>query len=79
MNGFLDLHRTDVRTDGRTNERTNGGELIGPKPLRGGPKRAKIAKTRFFPELSLVFFKSKPKMQFKYAKLRRSYDQISKN
>ena len=42
-------------------------------------KRAKTAKTRFFLELSLVFFKSKPKMQFKYAKLRRSYDRISKN
>ena len=42
-------------------------------------KGAKTAKTRFFPELSLVFFKSKPEIQFKYAKLRRSYDWISKN
>ena len=30
--------------------------------------RAEMGKNRFFPELSLVFFKSKPKMQFKYAK-----------
>ena len=42
-------------------------------------KRTKTAKTRFFLELSLAFFKSKPKIQFEYAKLRRSYDRISKN
>ena len=80
MRGFLEKRVTDERTNGRTDERTNGGELIGPISASGrGPKRAKTAKTRFFPELSVVFFKSKPKMQFKYAKLRRSYDQISKN
>ena len=46
---------------------------MSPHAMYFWPKRAKTAKTRFFPEFSLVFFlKSKPKMQFKYAKLRRS-------
>ena len=41
-----------------------------------GPKRPK---PDFSWNFHLFFFKSKPKMQFKYAKLRRSYDRISKN
>ena len=40
-----------------------------------GPKRQKTD----FPGTFTGFFKSKPKMQFKYAKLRRSYERISKN
>ena len=42
MNGFLDLHRTDERTNGRTNER----DLIGPNAPRGtknGQKWQKLA------------------------------------
>ena len=34
------------------------------------PKRVKTAKTRFFPELLLSYFINRPKIQFKYAKLR---------
>ena len=38
------------------------------------PKRAKTAKTRFFPELLTFYFRKRPKIQFECAKLRRSLD-----
>ena len=42
-------------------------------------KGAKMGGTRFFPLLSLGYFINRPKMQFKYAKLRRSYDSFPRN
>ena len=39
-------------------------------------KGTKTTKTSFFLELSHDYFINRPKIQFKYAKLRRSYDQI---
>ena len=42
-------------------------------------KRAKTTKTRSFLELSRDYFINRPKIQFKYAKLRRSYEQILRN
>ena len=35
--------------------------------------------TRFFPVLSLGYSINRPEMQFKYAKLRRSYDSFPRN
>ena len=59
-------------------------EEIGQKPQKTpvchhmqcifDPKRAKTAKTRFFPEFSLGDFLYSPEIKFKYAKLRRSYE-----
>ena len=52
---------------------------FGPKRGKFGPKRPKLGGTRFFPELSLGYFINRPKMQFKYSKLRRSYDSFPRN
>ena len=42
-------------------------------------KKGQNGQNQIFPGTFTCFFKSKPKTQFKYAKLRRSYDRISKN
>ena len=48
--------------------------ILGLKGANLDQKGPKMGGTRFSPELSLGYFINRPKMQFKYAKLRRSYD-----
>ena len=52
---------------------------FGPKRGKFGLKGPKMSGTRFFPVLSLNYFIKRPEMQFKYAKLRRSYDSFPRN
>ena len=47
---------------------------FGPKKANLDQKGPKMGGTRFFPVLLQGYFINRPKMQFKYAKLRRSYD-----
>ena len=53
--------------------------ILGQKGANLDQKRPKMGGTRFFPLLSLDYFINRPKMQFKYAKLRRSYDSFQRN
>ena len=52
---------------------------FGQKGANLDQKGPKMDGTRLFPVLSLGYFKNRPKMQFKYAKLRRSYDSFPRN
>ena len=64
----MDFEISTAQTDGQRHNKS--------QPRCGGPKRAKTTKTRFLSKLSLSFFINRPKIQFKYAKLRKSYDHI---
>ena len=53
---------------------------FGPERGKFGPKRAQNGRNQIFPTiLSLGYFINRPKMQFKYAKLRGSYDSFPRN
>ena len=52
---------------------------MGQKGANLDQKGSKMGGTRFFPVLSLGYFINTPKIQFKYAKLRRSYDSFPRN
>ena len=53
--------------------------IWGQKGANLDQKGPKMGGNRFFPVLSLGYFINRPKMQFKYAKLRRSYDSFPRN
>ena len=53
--------------------------ILGQKRANLDQTGPKMGGTRFFPVLSLGYFINRPKMQFKYAKLRSSYDSFSRN
>ena len=53
--------------------------ILGQKRANLDQKGPKMGGTRFFPVLSLGYFMNRPKMQFKYAKLKRSYDSFPRN
>ena len=53
--------------------------ILGQKGANLDQKGSKMGGTRFFPVLSLGYFINTPKIQFKYAKLGRSYDSFPRN
>ena len=53
--------------------------ILGQKGANLDQKGTKMGGTRFFPVLSLGYFINTPKIQFKYANLRRSYDSFLRN
>ena len=52
---------------------------FGQKKGKFGPKQAQNGQNQIFAFFSLGYFINTPKIQFKYAKLRRSYDSFPRN